>query len=186
MALIGAMRIRIGTRNALVAEHLVIQKQVVGPALVHRGEVAAPMHVRRPKPVLPASGSAGSGNPTGSAGNQVSVVTHDELPADEELVASVKINADGEPVAKTQKDGGGEPIPSLLNPRKHWTSNHMRKTPKPGRRARKKRTSKKNDVQEHSGKYDVVSSLAHAPSRLTFGQLIRGDSDEAKKEIRRL
>ena len=62
----------------------------------------------------------------------------------------------------------------------------MRKPPKPGRRTRKKRTSKKNAVQKHSGKYDVVSSLVNAPSGLTFVQLIRGDGDEAKKEIRRL
>ena len=125
--------------------------------------------------------SARSANPSGSAGHQVSVVTHDELPAEEELVASVKGNADGEPVARTRKDGGGEPIPSLLNPPKYWTPNHMKKPPKPGRRTRKKRTSKKNAVQEHSGKYDVVSSLANAPSGLTFGQLIGGDGDEAKK-----
>ena len=55
----------------------------------------------------------------------MSLVAHDELPADEELVASVKRNADGEPVAKTRKDGGGEAIPSLLNMRKYWTTNHM-------------------------------------------------------------
>ena len=113
-------------------------------------------------------------------------MTHEELPAEEELVASVKRNADGEPVARTRKDGGGEPISSLLNPSKYWTPNHMRKPLKPGRRTRKKRTSKKNAVQEHSGKYDVVSSLAKAPSGLKLGQLIRGDGDEAKKEIRRL
>ena len=77
----------------------------------------------------------------------MSVVTHDELPADEKLVASIKRNAEGEPVAKTQKDGGGEPIPSLLNSRKYWTPNHMRKPPKPGHQVRKKRTSKKNAVQ---------------------------------------
>ena len=122
----------------------------------------------------------------GSAGNHVSAVTHDERPAEEELVASVKRNADGEPVAKTRKDGGGEPIPSLFNPRKYWTPNHMRKPPKTGCRTRRKRTSKKNAVKEHSGKYDVVSSLANAPSGLKFGQMIRGDGDEAKKEIRRL
>ena len=62
----------------------------------------------------------------------------------------------------------------------------MKKTPKPGHRVRKKRTSKKSAVQEHSGKHDVVSSLANAPSGLTFGQLIRKDGDEAKKKIRRL
>ena len=32
----------------------------------------------------------------------------------------------------------------------------------------------------------MVSSLAKAPSGLTFGQLIRGEGDEAKKVIRRL
>ena len=104
-----------------------------------------------------------AGNPTGSAGNQSSVVGHEELSADEELVASVNRNDDGEPGAKTRKDGGGDPIPSLLNPCRYRTSKHMRKPPKPGRQTRKKRTSKKNAVQEHSGKYDVVSSLANAP-----------------------
>ena len=128
--------------------------------------------------------AAVSENPTGSAGNQVSVVTHDEHRADGELAASVKRNADGEPMAKTRKDAGGEPIPSLLNPRKYWTPNHMRKPPKSGHRAREKRTSKKNAVQEHSEKYDAVSSLANSPSGQTFGQLIRGDGDE--KEKRRL
>ena len=101
-------------------------------------------------------------------------------------MALVKRSAEGEPVAKTRKDGGGEPVPSLLNPRKYLTPNHMGKPPKPGRRTRKKRTSKKNAVPEHSGKYDVVSSLANAPSGSTLGQLIRGDGDEAKKEVRRL
>ena len=62
----------------------------------------------------------------------------------------------------------------------------MRKPFNPGCRARTKRTSKKNADQEHAEKYDVVSSLADAPSGFTFGQLIRGDGDEAKKQIRRL
>ena len=49
-----------------------------------------------------------------------------------------------------------------------------------------KRTSKKNAVQEHLGKYEVVSSLVNVPSGFTFGQMIRGDGEEATKEIRRL
>ena len=52
--------------------------------------------------------------------------------------------------------------------------------------ARKKRTSKRKAVQEHSGQYDAVSSLPNALSGWNFGQLIRGDGDEAKKEILRL
>lgn len=42
------------------------------------------------------------------------VVTHEELPADEELLSSVKRYANGDPVVKTQKDVRGDPVPSLL------------------------------------------------------------------------
>ena len=71
---------------------------IVGPQ--RRGSVAfSPRNIE--------AGAAVSGNPTGSSGNLVSVVTHDELPADQELVASVKRNADGKRVATTRKDGGG-------------------------------------------------------------------------------
>lgn len=62
----------------------------------------------------------------------------------------------------------------------------MRPPPKAGRRARKKRTIKKNNFQENSRIYDVVSSLANASTDLTFGQLILEDGDEAKKDICRL
>ena len=149
---------RIGTRNALAAEHLVIRKHVVwarvGP---QRGDSSA----YSTKKIQ--AGAVASEKPADSTGNQVSVVTHEELPDDEKLVASVKSNADGEPGAKRRRDDGGEPIPSFLNTRKYWTPNHMKKPPKPGRRTRKTRTSKKNTVQEHSEKYDVVSSLSKAP-----------------------
>lgn len=56
----------------------------------------------------------------------------------------------------------------------------------PVRRNRKKKRSKKFEVQEHQGKYNVVLSIANASARITFRKLIRGDSDEAKKEFRRL
>lgn len=44
----------------------------------------------------------------------------------------------------------------------------------------------KQGLSEYFGKYDVVSGLANASSSLTFGQLIRGDGDQAKTDIRRL
>ena len=53
MGPIDAMRIHIGTRNALVAESLVIRKQAVRLELVRRGEVAAPTLLGRPKLMLP-------------------------------------------------------------------------------------------------------------------------------------
>ena len=59
----------------------------------------------------------------------------------------------------------------------------MRKPPKPDHRTKKKRTSKNNAVQGHSGQCDVVSSLTNAPPRLVVGQVIRGAGEEAEKEI---
>lgn len=44
-----------------------------------------------------------STRPTHGGGNEMSVVDHENVPADKELVASVKRIVDGEPVAKTQK-----------------------------------------------------------------------------------
>ena len=105
--------------------------------------------------------SAVSGNPTGSAGNQVSVVTHEALPADEELVAWVKRNADGEPVAKARKDGGGEPISSLLNARKYWTPNHMKKPRRPVHT-----TKRRGRVSIMPSKSTQKSTMWSLPSRM--------------------
>ena len=116
----------------------------------------------------------------------MSVVTHKELPADVKFVSSMKGNADGEPVAKTRKEVGFEPKSFLLSPRTFWAPDCIRKPPHPGLRTRKKRKIKKNAVQEHSGKYNVVSSLVNAPLGSKFGQLVGVDGEEAKKGIRRL
>ena len=60
------------------------------------------------------------------------------------------------------------------------------KTAKKPKSKRKKRKSKKESIQEHVGKYNVITEFANAPSGLTFGQLIRGDAIEAVKMIRKL
>ena len=52
------------------------------------------------------AGAAALEKAAGSTGNQVSVVMHDELPADEKLVASVKRNADRECSINTPNGGG--------------------------------------------------------------------------------
>ena len=46
-----------------------------------------------------------------------------------------------------------------------------------------KKTSKKTSLQEHVGKYNAISELANALPGLTFGQLLHGDADVAKKEV---
>ena len=60
------------------------------------------------------------------------------------------------------------------------------KTAKKPKSKRKNRTSKKESIQEHVGKFNVITEFANAPSGLTFGQLIRGDAIEAVKMIRKL
>ena len=135
------MRTRTGTRNACAVVFLAILKQIVGLEFFPRRGASS---AYSPKKIR--ADAAVSEKPAGSAGKQVSFVAHEELPADEKLVASVKRNGDSEPVAKTRKEGGRESIQCLSKPRKYWIPNRMRKPPKPAQRTGKERTSKKNAV----------------------------------------
>ena len=132
---------------------------------------------------------ASSGHPVGnSAGNQVSILT--EVCSDD-FVAATKRTADGAPLPKQVRAEGDIPVHDLLNPapRLRVPRNEigqLRQLPRGQRPRRTKNKTKKAGIQEHVGKYNVVAELANAPAGLTFGQLMRGDAEEAKKEIRRL
>lgn len=66
--------------------------------------------------------------------------------------------------------------------------------PQPVKRvAGKRRTTQKvgqergqKQLTMHTPKYDVVGQLSNAPSGLTFGQLLRGDADEAERNLTKL
>lgn len=55
--------------------------------------------------------------------------------------------------------------------------------PMSGKKKTKVRRAKKEtgSSQNHVGKYNVVAELASAPTGMNFGQLRRGDADEASK-----
>ena len=101
-----------------------------------------------------------------------------------EVAAAAKRTADGESLPKQPRQNGPMHIPSLLNPEKKKSttpSSHIK-----SKQTKNRKSSKKKELSEHVGKYDVTSELANAPTGMTFGQLIRGDGDDAKKEIRRM
>lgn len=100
-----------------------------------------------------------------------------------DVVASIKRMADGEPRSKQARPDGVIPISSLLATKKASSSGHVKPKKK---RSKHTRSSTKQGLSEHSAKYDVVSELANASTNLTFGQLIRGDGEKAKSDIRRL
>lgn len=52
--------------------------------------------------------------------------------------------------------------------------------------AKTQRFSAQKTIFDHVGKYDVLKALATAESEVSFGQLARGDGDEAETDIRRL
>lgn len=43
-----------------------------------------------------------------------------------------------------------------------------------------------NAVKKHATKYDIITKLSNAPSGLSIEQLLRGDTGEARKNLRRL
>ena len=56
------------------------------------------------------------------------------------------------------------------------------------------RKTRKNKAKETASKtpssrverYDVLNSIAHAPSGISFGKILRGDATEARGELQRL
>ena len=124
--------------------------------------------------------------------DQVTFVTES---TDKEVVAATKRNATGEALPKQARTASGVPIPSLPNPPTSPASKHMdlSKSPQLVTRARRQKPkgkrkirARKAGIPDHVGKYDVLTELSRAPSGLTFGQLIRGDAEEAKVEIRKV
>ena len=123
---------------------------------------------------------------------------------DEDVVATTKRTAEGEPLPKQPRGEGPQTMSELTRttiqptsrppsvPTIGETQQKMLRTygvPKAAKKPknkRKERKSKKESIQEHVGKYNVITEFANAPAGLTFGQLVRGDAIEAVKMIRKL
>ena len=107
-------------------------------------------------------------------------------------MAATKRNAVLEALSKQLKNREEVAIPRLLNPapvvpRGTLAWNWLLRVPrvKPARQ-KKKNVSNKAALQEHVGKYKVVSELANPPSGLTFGHLVHGDAEGERKDMKRL
>lgn len=112
----------------------------------------------------------------------------------EDVIGAAKRSATGQALPK-QARSGCVPVRSLLN---SDPSSQRQNTLTPlghhsvrfsitKSRACKtctKRASKKAGTAELVGKYHMLAELARAQCGLTFGQLVRDDADEAKREIR--
>ena len=111
-----------------------------------------------------------------------------EDPADfSEVVAAAKRTAEGEPLPKQTRMEGVVPLSSLMN-HSIARSQAGSKNPILRKKSKKNKRSKTGilSIEHHVGIYDVISELAKASCGLTFGQLARGDAEEAKKRLRRM
>ena len=111
----------------------------------------------------------------------VTLVENSGSDSNEDVVASVKRAANGEALPKQARPNGIIPISSLLTPKTIPPATNSK-----AKKAKNKRATRREGISDYVGKYDVVSELANASTGLTFGQLIRGDGEKAKSEIRRL
>ena len=82
---------------------------------------------------------------------------------------------------------GVVPLSSLMN-HSIARSQAGSKNPILRKKSKKSKRSKTGilSIEHHVGIYDVISELAKASCGLTFGQLARGDAEEAKKRLRRM
>ena len=125
------------------------------------------------------------------------VVTEGVASSKPEVVAALKRNAQGEPLPKQHHSAADpRPTPSMVGPMEYMPP-HRQSTPgvligvpPKNRRAQRKKTAPKSNkvarLSSHVGRYSLLTELARAPSGITFGQLVRGDADDAKREMQKL
>ena len=175
-------RTRIATQDAVTATRLYIQQQPVG--LPRENGQKAPS-------TLATAQSESQAEMRLQAKETPSPVSFVGVVKDEDVVATTKRTAEGEPLPTQPRSDGPQTIseltrtaiqPTLRSPsvpnigetqQKMLRTYGVPKTAKKPRNKRKKRKSKKKSIQEHVGKYNVITEFANAPAGVTFGQLIR-------------
>lgn len=141
---------------------------------------------RKPNAILPASESAveiklRNDSKNSQRGEDVSVV--------EEVgdVMTTKRDIEGNVLSKRFKTGeennNCKPSPESL---KIKPDTHPKKGQVKTSKSRRKKPAGIKEAVNYVQKYDLLAELAMAPSGLTFGQLLRGDADDARKELKRL
>ena len=125
------------------------------------------------------------------------VVTEGVVSSKPEVVAALKRNAQGEPLPRQHHSAAARrPTPSMVGPMEYMPP-HRQSTPgsligvsPKNRRAQRKKTAPKSNklarLSRHEGRYSLLTELARATSGITFGQLVRGDADDAKREMQKL
>lgn len=130
-------------------------------------------------------------------------VEEGEIPADADKDASVNIvidgpvedvleikrGEDGQPVSKTARMDGGAPLARIMNSapevKTQGAIHHKSERKKEAKKTGVKRIQK-DSLTDHARKYDVVSNISNASYGFMFGQMMRGDAVESKKEMSRL
>ena len=102
----------------------------------------------------------------------------------ENNVSTTKRDHEGSIVNKKQRLLANEApiLPTLVRP-------SIQSTKKKNKRSQKTRANKNNSLQSTIGfqkPYEVLEELSSAPTGLTFGQLIRGDAEIARKTMKKV
>lgn len=101
---------------------------------------------------------------------------------DKLLVASIKRADTAEPLPKQTHPDSAIFILSLL----HSGVRFKAQSPVKGKMKKNSRYTRNLGLNEHSPRYDFMSSPENGSTVLNSGQLIRGNGGEAKSDIRRL
>ncbi len=107
--------------------------------------------------------------------------------SDPEAVVTTKRDQEGNPMSKKQKILDSYRDQDLIMPPK--ITPNLRSKPRKTQKARKNKPRKGldfKDILSYVKKYNLSAELAAAPSGLTFGQLLRGDAEEARKDLKKI
>lgn len=136
------------------------------------------------------------------SGSELNVIIFDDEEEEKERknlsergpVLAVKRDAEGKPLpkaARTEVDEEVRPeqaaekiVVKKSQVGKNKTSQKKKIFPK--KKGKSKKVGAKATVIEKAEYYSLVSALANAPSGISFGQLLRGDAEKAKRDLDKL
>lgn len=121
------------------------------------------------------------------------VVTEGFASSKPEVEAVLKQNAQGEPLPKQHHSCDTlRPTPSMvgpieyIHPPRHSPPGVLNRIPPKNGKANKKTAPKSNKVarlSSHIGRYSLLTDLARVSPGITFGQLVRREADDSKKQM---
>lgn len=115
-------------------------------------------------------------------------VTGRDHPFDMNPVTTTKRGHDGEIISKRMRDNDGNIVTRIQGVDTHYPQKVSSQTTKAIKKKKNKKNSRRSlkEIYSYGKKYDVIQDILDKPSGMTYGQILSGQAEEARKKLRKV